>query len=240
MSVASAAMVATAPVGPIQAVAFDAFPILDPRPVFALARQLFPNQGDNLVDLWRKRQFEYTWLRSLSRRYVDFWQVTEEALIFAARALRADLTARRRERLMSAYLSLVCWPEAPAVLHALKDSGLRLAFLSNMTERMLHAGIDNSNLAGVFDYVLTTDRVRAYKPDPLAYQMGVHAFDLKREEILFVAFAGWDAAGASSFGYPTYWLNRERQPIEELGARPTATGATLVDLAKYLSETRSH
>jgi 2-haloacid dehalogenase len=219
---------------PIRAVAFDAFPILDPRPIFDLTRQLFPSQGDDLANLWRVRQFEYTWLRSLSRDYADFWQVTDDALTFAAKALHVQLTQDSRDQLMSAYLTIGCWPEAPAVLRRLKRSGLRLAFLSNMTEQMLNAGVNNSKLAGVFDYILSTDRVKAYKPDPRTYQMAIDAFDLERDQILFVAFAGWDAAGARSFGFPTYWVNRENQPSEELDVTPNATGANLNDLADYL------
>ena len=117
---------------------------------------------------------------------------------------------------MDAYLQLRCWPDVPAALDSLKSAGLRLAFLSNMTAPMLQAGIRNSRLEGLFDRVLSTDRVRVYKPDPRAYHMALDAFRLERHEILFSAFAGWDAAGARSFGYPTFWVNRLKQPA---GAR---------------------
>ena len=102
-----------------------------------------------------------------------------------------------------------------------------------MTAQILKAGIHNSGLDGMFDHVLSTDRVKAFKPDPRAYQMGLDAFHLKRHEILFAAFAGWDAAGAKAFGYPTYWVNRQNQPAEELGVSPDATGANLLDLVAY-------
>jgi 2-haloacid dehalogenase len=188
----------------IKAIAFDAFPILDPRPVFALVDQLFPARGMDLSNLWRTRQFEYTWLRTISRRYLDFWQVTDDALVFAAKALKVELTPEKHSRLMEAYFKLRCWPEVPSALRSLRKAGIRLAFLSNMTAKMLEAGIRNSQLDGVFDHVLSTDRVKAYKPDPRAYQMGLDAFGLKPDQILFAAFAGWDAAGAKSFGYPTF------------------------------------
>ena len=99
---------------------------------------------------------------------------------------------------------------------------------------MLEAGIRNSHLDGLFDQVLSSDRVKVYKPDPRAYQMGVDALGLKPEQILFAAFAGWYAAGAKSFGYPTFWVNRQNQPAEELGAAPDTTGGNLTDLARYL------
>ncbi len=99
---------------------------------------------------------------------------------------------------------------------------------------MLEAGIQNSQLDGVFDHVLSTDRVKVYKPDPRAYQMGLDAFGLKPDQILFAAFAGWDAAGAKSFGYPTFWVNRQNQPAEELGVAPDAIGGNLNDLVAFL------
>jgi 2-haloacid dehalogenase len=218
----------------IKAVAFDGFPILDPRPVFALVDELYPERGVELSSVWRTRQFEYTWLRTISRRYSDFREVTDDALVFAAKALKVELTPDKRALLMEAYLKLRCWPDVPAALGSLKKAGIRLAILSNLTAGMLEAGIQNSNLAGVFDYVLSTDRVRAYKPDPRAYRMGLDAFGLKASQVLFAAFAGWDAAGAKSFGYPTFWVNRQSQPAEELGVAPDADGKNLNDLVAFL------
>ena len=204
----------------IKAIAFDGFPILDPRPIFALVDELYPERGVELNNVWRTKQFEYTWLRTISRRYSDFWQVADDALVFAAKSLKVELTPEKHARLMGAYLKLRCWSDVPAALSSLKKAGIRLAFLSNLTATMLEAGIRNSQLRGAFDHVLSTDRVRVYKPDPRAYQMGLDAFDLKRDQILFAAFAGWDAAGAKSFGYPTFWVNRQNQPAEELGWLP--------------------
>ena len=219
--------------GRIRAVAFDAFPILDPRPVFALVEELYPEKGVELSNLWRDRQFEYAWLRTLSRRYSDFSQVTDDALVFAAKALRVELTPEKHARLMGAYLELRCWPDVPDALRSLKKAGIRIAFLSNLTAKMLEAGIRNSQLEGVFDYILSTDRVKAYKPDPRAYQMGLDAFGLKSDQILFATFAGWDAAGAKSFGYPTFWVNRQNQPLEELGEAPDAISGNLNDLVTF-------
>jgi len=219
----------------IKAIAFDGFPILDPRPVFAIVNELYPERGVELTNVWRTRQFEYTWLRTLSRRYSDFWQVTDDALVFAAKALKVELTPEKHARLMEAYLKLRCWPDVPAALTSLKKAGIRLAFLSNLTAKMLEAGIQNSQLDGVFDHVLSTDRVKVYKPDPRAYQMGLDAFGLKPHQILFAAFAGWDAAGAKSFGYPTFWVNRQNQPAEELGVDPDASGGNLNDLVAFVA-----
>lgn len=223
----------------IKVVAFDGFAIFDPAPVFGLLRQRFPEKAAELASLWRARQFEYTWLRSLTGRYADFWQVTEDALQFAAASAGVNLDSETRTRLMNAYLELRCWPDVPAALHSLRGAGIRLALLSNMTGSMLQAGIRNSDLSGMFDRVLTTDQVGTYKPDPHAYQMGVKAFGLKREHILFAAFAGWDANGAKTFGYPTYWVNRLGQPSEHLGAPPDGIGANLDDLVKFALQSGS-
>ena len=222
------------PPAPFKAVVFDAFPIFDPRPVFGLAETLFPGKGTELGNAWRTRQFEYQWLRSLSGRYADFWQATEEALVFAAKQLQLDLTPEKRAALMQAYLALKAWPDVPAALAALKEMGLRLAFLSNMTAKMLEAGIRNAGLEGAFERVLSTDQIRTYKPDPRAYQMGVDALKLDRAEILFAAFAGWDVAGARWFGYPTFWVNRAGAPAEELGVAPDAAGRDLNDLVSFV------
>jgi 2-haloacid dehalogenase len=96
--------------------------------------------------LWRARQFEYTWLRTLGPQYVDFLQVTEEALAFSCRSLKLELTKADSDRLMQGYLELKAWPDALAVLKKMKASGLRMAFLSNFTAAMLDHAVKNSGL----------------------------------------------------------------------------------------------
>jgi 2-haloacid dehalogenase len=218
----------------IKAIAFDGFVIIDPRPVAIRAEELFPGHGARLMDVWRSRQFEYTWLRTLSRRYVDFSQVTQEALVFAATAAKLDLTAEKRDRLMQTFLELKAWPDVAPALREFRNKGIRMAFLANPPARMFDAVVRNSGLEGLLEEHLSTDRVQAYKPDPRAYQMGLDAFGLGREEIVFAASASWDAAGAKAFGYPTIWINRANLPAEELGVAPDAIGAGMTDLAKVV------
>ena len=220
----------------IKAIAFDAFPIFDPRPVFALVEKLLPGKGAELSNEWRTRQFEYTWLRVAAQRYVDFWQVTRQALEFAAEKLNLKLTLDQRNELMNAYLGLKTWPDVIPALATLKDSGFRLALLSNFTFGMLEAHIKSAGLSGFFELVLSTDRAKTYKPDPRAYHLGTDTLKLEREEILFVAFAGWDAAGAKLFGYPTFWVNRQRLPAEKLGATQDGVGESLPDLLEFLKQ----
>lgn len=236
VAVASAlAPAARADAPPVKAIAFDGFVIFDPRPIAALAEELFPGKGGELMALWRTRQFEYTWLRTLTVRYADFWTVTQDALRFAAAATRLDLTPERRDRLMQGFLAMKAHPDVLEGLEALRAKGIRLAFLSNLTEAMMAAATRSAGLEGFFEMNLSTDRVKAYKPDPRAYQMGPDALGLRREEIVFAAFGGWDAAGAKSFGYRTFWCNRLRTPVEELGAAPDATGDTVADLVRFVA-----
>jgi 2-haloacid dehalogenase len=218
----------------IKAIAFDGFPIIDPRPVFAKAEEIFPGQGLELGNAWRTRQFEYTWLRTLGGRYADFWQVTEESLVYAAKASGVDLSADKRDQLMQSYLELKAWPDVAPALKQFKAVGVRMAFLSNLTDAMLDAAVRNSGLEGFFEGHLSTDKVRVFKPDPRAYQMGVDAFGFRKDEIAFAAFAGWDAAGAKWFGYPTFWVNRLNLPVEELGVAPDGIGSGLGDLVKFV------
>ena len=119
----------------IKAIAFDAFPIFDPRPVFALAEQLFPGKGADLSNAWRTKQFEYQWLRALGGHYADFWQATEDALGFAATLLKLDLTPDKRKQLIEAYLGLQAWPEVPQALQALKESLNKSSLMSSNIEK---------------------------------------------------------------------------------------------------------
>jgi 2-haloacid dehalogenase len=218
----------------VKAIAFDGFPIIDPRPVVARAEALFPGKGVELGNAWRTRQFEYSWLRTLGGQYADFWRVTEDALAFAAKSLKLEMSADQRDQLMQSYLALRAWPDVAPALRQLKDVGIRLAFLSNFTAAMLDAAVRNSGLEGLLEEHLSTDRVRAFKPDPRAYQMGLDAFGAKKEEIVFAAFAGWDVAGAKWFGYPTFWVNRLNAPVEQLGVLPDASGPGLADLVRFV------
>lgn len=231
---AAATLTAGAASGRIKAVAFDALTVFDPAPAYGQAAKLFPERGAELVQLWRTRQFEYCWLRTLNGRYADFRQVTEDALVYAVRALKLELSAQQKSQLMEPWLQLRAHPDAMPALKAMREAGLRLAFLSNLTVAMLAAATKNSALEDLFDPPLSTDAVHAYKPDPRAYRMAVDAFGLNKEEIAFAAFGGWDAAGAKAFGYPTFWVNRLNLPVEELDTRPDASGPQLGDLAQFV------
>lgn len=223
----------------IEAIAFDGFAIFDPRSVAALAEAEFPGRGVELANLWRTRQFEYGWLRTLMSNYADFWQVTQEALEFACASLQLALPDERRDRLMQAFLHLKPWPEVLPVIRRLRSAGIRLAFLSNLSAGMLDANIRGAGLYDGFEAQLSTDAVAAFKPDPRSYRMAVDHFELPAARIAFVAFAGWDAAGAARFGFPVYWVNRLGQPAERVGAVATRISKGLEELPDFVATYRS-
>ena len=221
----------------IQAIAFDAYGTLfDVYSVGALAEQLFPGKGSELAQLWRLKQIEYTQLRSLSGRYKPFWEVTQDALVFATKRLGLDLDETRRGRLMNQYACLSPFPENLGALRELKSLGLPLAILSNGTPEMLDIAIKSAGMSGLFDHVLSVDKVRRYKTAPEAYQLGSDAFSLPAARILFVSSNAWDACGATWFGYTTFWINRSGQPAEELDVNPTASGSLLTDVVTFVKK----
>ena len=217
-----------------KAVAFDYLVLFDPNSVVPVVEQTFPGKGRELTQLWRTRQFEYTWLRSITDRYVDFFAVTEDALVYAANAMKLELTLARKQRLLNAYLHLTPWPDTADTVRQLRSAGVRVIVLANFSPKMLHANAENAGLTGLFDALVSTDANRTYKPDPRAYRLGMERLRLAKHEILFAAFGGWDAVGAKAFGYPTVWVNRFNQPLEQLGVRPDETFTDLKGLLEFV------
>jgi 2-haloacid dehalogenase len=218
----------------IKAIAFDAFVIFDPRPVFKLVNQLFPAKGNELAETWRTKQFEYTWIRASAGQYADFWKVTEDALLFAAAKTGVALNPADKEKLIAQYLKLEAWPDVIPALKKLREQGIRLTFLSNMTDNMMKVNSQNAQISDYFEAMISTDQAKTYKPAKAAYQLGIDHLKLKKDEILFAAFAGWDACGAKWFGYPTYWVNRQGSPAEEFGIKPDSMGKSMNDLLSYI------
>jgi len=218
---------------PIKAWVFDAYGTLfDPLSVQGRAERIFPGQGEALSELWRSRQLEYTWLRSLMNRYADFWQVTQEALIYASRNLGLRCEAPQQEELMHEYLRLEVYPDVAAALQALPSQ--RRAILSNGTPAMLEAVVENAGLNAAFPTLLSVDKVRIYKPSPAVYQLAVEALNLTSSEIGFVSSNYWDVAGACAFGFRAFWLNRSNAAPDELGSIPASTVTGLRELAGLL------
>ena len=216
------------------AVAFDYLVLFNPESVVSVVDQIVPGKGREFTNLWRTRQFEYCWLRSITDRYVDFEAITNDALVYSANALGVELTAAQTHQLVDAYRHLTPWPDAADGLRRLRQAGVRVITIANFSPTMLRANADAARLTALFDDLVSTDANHTYKPDPRAYQLGVERLMLDKRDIVFAAFGGWDAAGAKSCGYPTVWVNRLDQPLEELGVHPDRTVANLNGLLDFV------
>ncbi len=177
-------------------------------------------EGQLLSEIWRAKQLEYSWVRTLMGAYADFWQLTEQALDYAFsrvpsanRSLRTDL--------LDAYMHLDCYPEVPSVLKALKAAGAKLAILSNGSPRMLEAAVRSAALETVLDEVFSVDAVGRFKTDPSVYDMVTTAWRLYPQAISFQSSNRWDVAGATKAGFRTVWINRTGLP-DEYADLPTA------------------
>ncbi|MGB0960151.1 MAG: haloacid dehalogenase type II [Halocynthiibacter sp.] len=218
----------------IKAIAFDAYGTLfDVFSVGALIETFFPNKGAAAAITWRDKQIEYTRLRTMCDRYVDFWHVTEDALRFTAAFHALDMQPEQFTALMDQYAELAAFPENKHALTQLKEAGIPMAILSNGTPKMLQSALTSSGLTSFFDHVLSVEDVKQFKTAPAAYQLGPDAFRCDVNEILFVSSNCWDICGASWFGYQTLWLNRYNHPLEELGPSPDHIGRALTDVVEH-------
>lgn len=176
--------------------------------------------GQLLSELWRAKQLEYSWVRTLMGAYTDFWTLTEQALDFAfAKVPSADRSLR--EALLEAYWHLDCYPEVPAVLKALKARGARLAILSNGSQAMLDAAVKSAALDIVLDEAFSVEAIRRFKTDPDVYDLVTTEWRLYPDAISFQSSNRWDVAGAAKFGFRTVWINRSNQPDEYFDHAPS-------------------
>lgn len=223
----------------IRALLFDVYgTLLDVHGLTAALDRLLPGRGSEVSALWRTKQIDYTRLRTLSDRYADFAAVTGDALDYAAEKLGIALDASQRAGLLAAYEALPPHPDAVPALTALSARRLRLGVLSNGTPAMLTSALAAAGLSSLLPLVLSADSVHAYKTAAPAYRLGPEALSLQPAEIAFVSSNGWDAAGATWFGFRTFWVNRNDEPFERLGVTPDATGRSLADLGGWLDGTR--
>jgi len=218
----------------IKACVFDAYGTLfDVHSAVGKHRTRLGDVADQVSAVWRTKQLEYTWLRSLMGRHADFWQVTRDALEFAfeTHGIRdSELSAD----LMGAYLQLDCYPEVPGALSELKTRGFEIAILSNGTPAMLEAAVKNSRLDEVIPKIFSVETAGVFKPDPRVYQIAVDGLNIKAEEIVFQSSNAWDAAGSAAFGFKVAWVNRFGQSPERLPGEPHVEIKDLSELPKLL------
>lgn len=218
----------------IKACVFDAYGTLfDVHSAVGKHRHRLGDLADRVSMLWRTKQLEYTWLRSLMRHHADFWQVTRDALDFAFDMHGISDSDLHRD-LMEAYLKLDCYPEVPESLSTLKNRGFKLAILSNGTPVMLDAAVRNSGIENLIEKSFSVEDVGIFKPDPRVYQIAVDGLGVNPDEIVFQSSNAWDASGASAYGFKVAWVNRFGQSKERLPGQPDIEIRNLMELPKLL------
>jgi len=218
----------------VKACVFDAYGTLfDVHSAVGKHRERLGDIADQVSAVWRTKQLEYTWLRSLMGRHADFWQVTREALEFAFE-MHAVKDSELSADLMDAYLQLNCYPEVPEALAKLNKRGFAIAILSNGTPAMLEAAVKNSRLEELIPQIFSVETAGIFKPDPRVYQIAVDALSVKPEEIIFQSSNAWDAAGAAAYGFKVAWVNRFGQSPERLPGKPHIELKDLSELPKFL------
>jgi 2-haloacid dehalogenase len=217
-----------------KAVAFDYFVIFNPDSIIPAVEREFPGKGQELTKLWRTKLFEYGFLRSITHDHRDFFKVTEDALLYATEAMKLPLTKDAEQRLLQAWLNLEPWPDAAQAIQKLRAAGVKIITIANFSPKMLKDNADHAGMTPLFDELLSTEVNRTYKPDANAYELGMKHLGLRKDEIVFAAFGGWDAYGAKKFGYTTFWCNRFHQPLEKLGIEPDATSTGIDGLLEVV------
>lgn len=191
----------------LKAVVFDAYGTLyDIQSVAEITEDAFPGYGEIITQVWRIKQLEYTWLRSLMRRYLDFAAITRDSLAYTLRVLGLAYESEVFERVIEKYLHLDLYPDATATLAALRPR--KLAILSNGSPDMLDALVRNSGLEALLDATISVDAKKIFKPSPQAYELIGEVLGTAPNEVLFVTSNPWDAAGAKSFGLNVAWIDR--------------------------------
>jgi 2-haloacid dehalogenase len=219
-----------APLSGVRAVVFDAYgTLLDVASAAERTRDLLGDRAGPLAELWRQKQLQYTWLRSLMGRHADFWQVTGDSLDYALEALRID-TPDLRRRLMEAYERIGPCADAHAALSRLRLAGLKVAILSNGAPRMLALAVRSAGLDDLIDETLSVESVGTYKPHPSVYKLAVDRLGVWPAELGFVSANGFDAWGAKAAGLRVAWCNRAGLPRERLGEPPEVELSTLAAL----------
>ena len=218
----------------IEACVFDAYGTLfDVHSAVGTHKARLGKNADNVSLMWRTKQLEYTWLRSLMRDFADFWQVTGDALDYALDAHNISDDDLRSD-LMDAYLALKTYDEVLPVLTKLKAAGYNTAVLINGATAMLESANVSAGIDKLLDASLSVDVLRIFKPDPQVYELVTKKFDIKPEQVLFQSSNAWDAAGAAAFGFRVLWVNRFDQRPERLPARPDYEAKDLNHLLELL------
>jgi 2-haloacid dehalogenase len=203
--------------------AFDAFVIFDFRTFIRTAHGALGERGAGFAAAWLQKLFADTWLLTSAGRYQPFEAVAAASLASVAERLEPALSTAFRTSLLESFSRLDVWPDVLPALTRLRDAGMQTCILTNLSEELLASILSRAKLGSMFDAVLSTDRVRQYKPARAAYELAPRTLGLPTGDIGFAAFGGWDAVGATWFGYRTAWVNRSGAPREWLDVAPEIT-----------------
>ena len=213
---------------------FDAYGTL--FDVNAACRELSLDVGDkwqDLANLWRLRQVEYTWLRNSMNEYVDFWEITSNALDYAMEVLNIK-NIKLRDQLLELYLKLEAYPEVKKVLGKLKDKKFRTGILSNGSRKMLDSAVKNAKIENLLDVVISVEECKIYKPSSKVYDLVEIKTDIHKDEVTFFSSNAWDMHAAANYGFKTIWVNRFQGKLERLPGKPNAIVKSLDNIDQLI------
>ena len=213
---------------------FDAYGTL--FDVNAACRELSLDVGDkwqDLANLWRLRQVEYTWLRNSMNEYVDFWEITSNALDYAMEVLNIK-NIKLRDQLLELYLKLEAYPEVKKVLGKLKDKKFRTGILSNGSRKMLDSAVKNAKIENLLDVVISVEECKIYKPSSKVYDLVEIKTDIHKDKVTFFSSNAWDMHAAANYGFKTIWVNRSKGKLERLPGKPNAIVKSLDNIDELI------
>ncbi len=198
-------------------------------------REVFKEVWPGVSNIWRMKQLQYTWLRSMTETYTDFWSITQDSLDFALETHKLQKDLALKERLLALYWELQPYSEVSRVLKELKKNGIKTAILSNGSPDMLSGAVKSSNLCEVIDEIISVETVKVFKPSAKVYKQVEKIIGCSKSDVLFVSSNGWDIAGAAGFGFKTTWVNRLQDPIDRLPHKPMHIVEDLTSIPSFFS-----
>ena len=219
----------------LKGIVFDAYGTL--FDVFSVAQKCekeYPGRGDEISQIWRQKQLEYSWLQTLMGQYKQFWNITEDALCYALKSLELFYNEDNIKSLMDSYYNLTVYSDVEEALQKFRPR--KLVILTNGNAEMFDHLLVNTGMNQYLDGFLSADTVKLFKPRPEVYQIAVDYLGINKNEILFVSSNAWDIAGAKSFGFSTGWINRAHKPCEQLGVQPDYIVSSLLELAQKMEK----
>ncbi len=196
-------------------------------------REVFKEVWPSVSDLWRMKQLQYTWLRSMTETYTDFWSITQDSLDFALETHKLQNDLALKERLLALYWELQPYSEVSQMLKELKKNGIKTAILSNGSPEMLSGAVNSSNLYEVIDEIISVETVKIFKPSAQVYKQVEYIIGCSKSDVLFVSSNGWDIAGAAGFGFKTTWVNRLQDPTDRLPHKPMHIVEDLISIPSF-------